>query len=102
MFELLRGALRRIGFEKDLLVTPDNAARLGLPPRDAGVVAPDEVFAADVFIFDCVTIEGEAASNAMSAANAALVGDLVASFYRLVDDERERAEPRRGRRAGWC
>ena len=96
MFELLRGALRRIGFEKDLLVTPDNAARLGLPPRDAGVVALDEVFAADVFIFDCVTIEGEAASNAMSAANAALVDDLVASFYRLVDDERERAAAKAG------
>lgn len=55
MFDLLRGALRRTGFEQELLVSPENAARLGLPPEHAGAAAPDRLFAADVFLFDCVT-----------------------------------------------
>ena len=46
MFDLLRGALRRIGFEQDLFVSPENAARLGLPPEHAGVAAPDEALCA--------------------------------------------------------
>jgi hypothetical protein len=96
MFELLRVALRRIGFEKDLLVTRENAARLGLPPASAGVAAPDEVFEANIFIFDCVTLEGKAVSDQMSAPNAAMVDDLVRSFGRLVDAERERMRARSG------
>lgn len=96
MFDLLCAALRRIGFENPVLVANEDAARLGLTPENAGVAAPDEVFAADIFIFDCVTIEGKAASNEMGPADAALVADLVRSFERLVDDERERARARSG------
>ncbi len=95
MFDLLRVALRRVAFEKDILVCRENAARLGLAPDDAGVAAPDEVFGANVFIFDCVTINGDAVSNEMSASDAALVDDLVVSFYRFVDDERARPAPPR-------
>jgi len=96
MFELLRIALRRIGFEKDLLVTRENGARLGLPPAGAGVAAADEFFEANIFIFDCVTLEGKAVSDQMSAPNAALLDDLVRSFGRLVDAERERMRTRSG------
>jgi len=95
MFDLLRVALRRIGFEKDILVSRENAARLGLAPDEAGGAALDEVFAANIFIFDCVTIKGEAFRNEMSASDAALVDDLVVSFYRFVDDERARSGPPR-------
>ena len=63
MFELLRAALRRVGFEKEMLVSREDAARLGLAPEDLGVAAPDDVFAANIFIFDCVTMQGEAVSD---------------------------------------
>jgi len=95
MFDLLRVALRRVAFEKDILVCRESAARLGLAPDDAGVAASDEVFGANVFIFDCVTINGDAVSNEMSASDAALVDDLIVSFYRFVDDERARPAPPR-------
>jgi hypothetical protein len=94
MFDLLRGALRQIGFTKPVLVTPENASRLGLPADVPSVGSFDEVFAADIFIFDCVTMVGKAVSAQMSVADAAMVGDLVGYFERLVDAERERARSR--------
>jgi hypothetical protein len=96
MFEPMRGALRRIGFEKPVLVTQANASRLGLSAKDPSVGALDEVFEANIFVFDCVTMEGKAVSAQMSAAEAAMVDDLVRSFYRFVVAERERARSRSG------
>jgi hypothetical protein len=91
MFDLLRGALRRIGLENTLLVTPANAVRLGLAADDPSLATPDQVFAADTLIFDWVTLEGKAVTCNMSPANTALVDDLVRSFHKLVDAERARS-----------
>jgi len=60
------------------------------------VATLDEVFGANVFIFDCVTMEGKAVSAKMSAGDVAMVNDLVTSFVRLVDAEQERARSRSG------
>lgn len=96
MFKLLRIALQQIGFEKGVTVSRENAERLGLSPEDPSVAAVDEVFEADIFIFDCVTMEGKAVSDQMSASNAAMVDSLVRSFERLVDAERKRIDDRSG------
>ena len=96
MFDLLRDALRRIGFERPVLVTQGNASRLGLSEEDPSAGTLEQVFEANIFVFDCVTMEGKAVSAQMNAANAAMIDDLVESFYRLVDAERETARSRSG------
>lgn len=89
MYDLLHDSLQCIGFERPMLVTQATASRLGLSPGDRGIAESVDVFAAGIFVFDWVTIEGKAVSTPMSEANRSLIDDLVRSFYRIVDAERK-------------